>query len=245
MMADVWTVIWKEWRELLRQRQGMRGGVTQILLILGVFGVFLPLQMGRDWVESPTQLMFWAWVPLFLVTAVVADSFAGERERHTLETLLASRLSDRAILFGKISAALGYGFGLAMIGIILGLVVVNLAHGKGELLLYSPIIAVSIIGLMFLGATLAASGGVLVSLRASSVRQAQQTMSIAIILLLFVPIYGAQALPEEWKMALAKLFINADVTQLAFIAMAVLAVIDALLLLAAMARFKRARLILD
>jgi len=33
-----------------------------------------------------------------------------ERERHTLETLLASRLSDRAILFGKNGAAIGYSF---------------------------------------------------------------------------------------------------------------------------------------
>ena len=245
MMADVLTVMWKEWRELLRQRESLRGGIFRILIFVGVFGIFLPLQMGREWVESPRLLMLWAWVPLFLVTTVVADSFAGERERRTLETLLASRLSDRAILFGKMCAALSYGFGLALIGIVLGLVTVNIAHGKGELLLYSPMIAVSIIGLMFLGAGLAASAGVLVSLRASSVRQAQQTMSIAIILLLFVPIYGVQALPENWKMSIAKTFMNADATQLVFIAMTVLAIIDLLLLVAAMARFKRARLILD
>jgi ABC-2 type transport system permease protein len=245
MMADVLTVMWKEWRELLRQRESMRGGIARILIFVGVFGVFLPLQMGREWVESPRLLMLWAWVPLFLVTSVVADSFAGERERHTLETLLASRLSDRSILFGKISAALSYGFGLALIGIVLGLVTVNLVHGKGELLLYSPMIAVSIIGLMFLGAGLAAGAGVLVSLRASSVRQAQQTMTIAIMLLLFVPIYSVQALPENWKMPIAKLFINANTTQLVFIAITVLVVIDILLFVAAMARFKRARLILD
>lgn len=244
-MADVLTVMWKEWRELLRQRESMRGGIMRILIFVGVFGVFLPLQMGREWVESPRLLMLWAWVPLFLVTSVVADSFAGERERHTLETLLASRLSDRSILFGKISAALSYGFGLALIGIVLGLVTVNLVHGKGELLLYSPMIAVSIIGLMFLGAGLAAGAGVLVSLRASSVRQAQQTMTIAIMLLLFVPIYSVQALPENWKMPIAKLFINANTTQLVFIAITVLVVIDILLFVAAMARFKRARLILD
>jgi ABC-2 type transport system permease protein len=116
MIADVWTVIWKEWRELLRQRESMRGGVLRLLIFVGVFGIFLPLQVGREWINSPKLLMLWAWVPLFLVSSVVADGFAGERERHTLETLLASRLSDRAILFGKLGAALSYGFGLAMIG---------------------------------------------------------------------------------------------------------------------------------
>ena len=37
--------------------------------------------------------VMWMWFSLLLVINVVADSFAGERERHTLETLLASRLS--------------------------------------------------------------------------------------------------------------------------------------------------------
>lgn len=245
MITDVWTVIWKEWRELLRQRESMRGGVLRLLIFAGVFGIFLPAQMGREWVESPNLLMLWAWVPLFLVTSVVADAFAGERERHTLETLLASRLSDRAILFGKLGAALSYGFGLAMIGVVLGLVTVNVVYGKGELLLYSPEVAASIVGLSLLGAGLAASAGVLVSLRASSVRQAQQTMSIAIMLLLFVPIYGVQALPNEWKVRLANAFLSTSMMRLLLIVMASLAVLDMILLVAAMARFKRARLILD
>jgi ABC-2 type transport system permease protein len=147
MIADVWTVIWKEWRELLRHREGMRGGVFRLWIFVGVFGIFLPLQMGREWVDSPKLLMLWAWVPLFLVPRGVADAFAGERERHTLETLLASRLSDRAILFGKLGAGLSYGFGLAMIGVVLGLVTVNVVHGKGELRLYSPVVAAGIVGL--------------------------------------------------------------------------------------------------
>lgn len=245
MIADVWTVIWKEWRELLRQRESMRSGILRLLIFVGVFGIFLPLQMGREWVDSPKLLMLWAWVPLFLVTSVVADAFAGERERHTLETLLASRLSDRAILFAKLGTALSYGFGLAMIGVVLGLVTVNVAYGRGELLLYSPIAAAGIVGLSLLGAGLAASAGVLISLRASSVRQAQQTMSIAIMLLLFVPIYGVQALPTEWKTRLVEIFVKLGAIQLALIVMASLALLDIILLVAAMARFKRARLILD
>ena len=73
--------------------------------MIAVFGVFLPLQNGASWVTSPITMVYWAWMPLMLVTGVIADSFAGERERHTLETLLASRLPDRAILLGKVAAA--------------------------------------------------------------------------------------------------------------------------------------------
>ena len=245
MIADVWTVMWKEWKELLVRRGSLRGGMLSLLIFVGVFGILMPLQMGRDWVESPMTLVYWVWVPLFMVTGVIADSFAGERERRTLETLLASRLSDRAILFGKVGAAVSYGWGLTLISLLLGLVTVNLAQGHGELLLYPLLIGLGIVVLSLLGAGLAAGAGVLVSLRASTVRQAQQTLSIAIMLLLFVPIFGAQALLVEWRARLARMLMAADVTKIVLIVVAVLAVLDIGLLMAAMARFQRERLILD
>jgi ABC-2 type transport system permease protein len=245
MITDVWTVMWKEWKELLVQRGSLRGGRLSLLILVGLLGVFLPWQTGRDWVESPVVLVYSAYIPLFLVMSVIADSFAGERERQTLETLLASRLSDRAILFGKVGAAVGYGWGLTLISLLLGLVTVNLAHGRGELLLYPPAVGLGIVGFSLLGAGLVASAGVLVSLRASSVRQAQQTLSIAIMLLLFVPIFGGQALPAEWRARLAQALVVADVTKILLTVVAVLAILDMALLAAAMIRFQRARLILD
>jgi len=43
MIADVWTVMWKEWKELLVRRGSLRGGVLSLLIFVGVFGVFMPL----------------------------------------------------------------------------------------------------------------------------------------------------------------------------------------------------------
>src|SRR5688572_30714367 len=102
-MNDAWWIARKEWRELLGQggMQGRQG----MLLFLGAFGLLLPLMNGRAWIESPLLAVTWSWVPMFLVMTVIADAFAGERERHTLETLLATRLSEPAILFGKMGAA--------------------------------------------------------------------------------------------------------------------------------------------
>lgn len=244
-MADVRTVMWKEFKELLQYRGNLRGGTIGLLVLVGVFGIFLPLQFGRQWVESPISLVYWAWVPLFLVVSVIADSFAGERERHTLETLLASRLSDRAILFGKVAAAVGYGWGLTMIGLVLGLVTVNVANAGGGLLIYPPVTGVGILVLSLLTAGLAASAGVLVSLRATSVRQAQQTLSIAIMVLLFVPIFGIQALPQAWQARLAQALTGLDVNTVVPIVLLILIVLDAVLLAMSVARFQRARLILD
>jgi ABC-2 type transport system permease protein len=246
VIADVWTVLWKEWKQLtLRQGRGLGRGLLGTLMIPLVFGIFLPWQTGREWVTSPAVLIYWAWVPLFLVSSVVADSFAGERERHTLEALLASRLSDRAILLGKLAAAVSYGWGVTMVSLLLGLVTVNLAHGRGELLLYPAEIAAGIVLLSFLGAGLMASIGVLVSLRSPTVRQAQQVMSLATMALLFGVIYGFRALPPALQEALLRPLLRVGATQVVLLAATVLILLDVVFLVAAIARFQRARLTLD
>jgi ABC-2 type transport system permease protein len=243
MISDVVTVMWKEWKEILLQ--GGRRGTWNLLLFVGIFGLFMPWQFGPAWVTSPVSLIYWAWVPLFLVTVVIADSFAGERERHTLETLLATRLPDRAILLGKVGTAVVYGWGLAMVSMLVGLVTVNVLHGRSELLLYSPGVGVSIVVLSLLAAGLAAGAGVLISLRASTVRQAQQTLSLVIMAVLFVPIYGVQALPTEIRKRIVEGFAQAGATQTILVVMLILTLLDIGLLAAAIARFQRARLILD
>lgn len=246
MIADILTLMWKEVKEMPYLRGGLRGGKMGLLIFIGVFGIFMPLQSGPEFVSSPIALIYWAWVPFLMVSSVIADSFAGERERHTLETLLASRLSDRAILFGKIAAAIVYGWGLTLGCILLGLVTVNIAHGKGHLLLYPVPIAIGIVVLPFLLSWLASGMGVLVSLRASTVRQAQQAFSIG-FLVLFIPLFLIPALPEDWKMRIAQAVMatNFNVNILLAIVTAIIALLDIGLVAAAMARFKRARLILD
>jgi ABC-2 type transport system permease protein len=244
-MSDTWTVFQKEVKELILMREGLRRGGFAILVFVAVFGIFLPLQMGRDWIENPTTLLLWAWAPLFLVTGVIADAFAGERERHTLETLLATRLSDRSILVGKVLAAIAYGWGQALLSLVLGVITVNLAVRSGQFLFYSPLALAGILILSFLGGGLAAGAGILVSLRAATVRQAQQTLSIAVMIIFFGLIYGIRALPVSWQSALTRLLPGNGMTGPIVGTVVILFVLDAGLLLAALARFQRARLILD
>lgn len=249
MIADIWTIMWKEWRELLLARGTGRGGIVRLAIMVAIFGVFIPLQTGRNWVTSPTTLVFWAWVPLFLVVGVVADAFAGERERHTLETLLASRMPNRSILFGKVLAAVSYGWGLTMASLLVGLVSVNVAFGHGELLLYPAQVALAGTVLGFLAALLAASGGVLVSLRAATVRQAAQTMSIAVVATVWVPVGIVSILPRLFPqvspLQVQAFLTNLNWTAVLAVAGVVLALVDGVLLAAGLARFQRARLILD
>jgi ABC-2 type transport system permease protein len=98
-MTDIKTILWKEFRELFQARQGLfgRGGWISIAITVGLLGVLIPVQAGEGWVSNPLHMVWWVWVPFLMVTYIVTDTFAGERERHTLETLLASRLSDKTI----------------------------------------------------------------------------------------------------------------------------------------------------
>jgi len=244
MISDIITIIWKEIRELILQRSGLRGGGIGLLIVLVVFGVLIPLQSGPDWLTSSTTILLWAWVPFILVNSVVADSFAGERERHTLETLLASRLSDRAILIGKICSAIAYGWGITLFGILVALVVINVAFNSGNLLFFPLPNGLAIFIFSFLVAWLAAGLGVLVSLRASSVRQAQQTLSLAFLVFL-IPLLLLPLLPQNMQINVSIALKAFDFQSAALIAGAALLVIDLVLLGMANLRFKRARLILD
>jgi ABC-2 type transport system permease protein len=245
MIADIRTVMWKESKELLIKRGSPHGGLVGILVLVGIFGILLPWQMGRQWVGSPLVLMYSILIPLTMLMNVIADSFAGERERHTLETLLASRLSDRAILFGKVGAAMAYGWGATLLSLALGLITVNLTHASGRLLLYPTAIGLGAMGLSLLTAGFAAYVGVLASLRAATVRQAQQSLGIITLILIFVPLVGAHVLPAGVRVHILEWGKTAGMTRILLLAMAVLGILDVGLFAAAMVRFRRARLILD
>lgn len=245
MITDTWTVMWKEWKELLTLQAGLRGGKYGLFLLIVILGVFLPWQQGRFWVEVPAFLLVWTWYPLFLVAAVTADSFAGERERHTLETLLASRLSDRDILLGKLFAMVSYGWSITLVCWLVGLVTVNVTSGSEKLLLYPLNTVLGFFALTFLSAGLGAGAGILVSLKASTVRQAQQSLTLTIMALLLVPVFGLQLLPDTWAEWLYTTVSEWDLTSVVLAGIGALTLIDATLIAVSMGRFKRSRLISD
>jgi ABC-2 type transport system permease protein len=245
MIADIWTVMWKEWKELLQARGSRRSSLWLILMNVGIFGAFMPWQFGLQWLNSLWTVFWMLFVASFWTTNVIADSFAGERERRTLETLLASRLSNRAILFGKYTAALGYVGGQMLICLLLGAVVVSLAHGDGQFLFYRPSVGLGAAGAGLLGAGLVAGLGILISLRAPTVRQAQQMLLIPLTVVLILPSFGTMLLPADLQARFFQWLMEADVTGVVLGALAVLLVIDAALLAGALARFQRAKLILD
>src|SRR5437868_1222702 len=138
MIDDIKTVMWKEWRENILSQRGSSKSMTwfRIAFMIAVFGVFIPFRSGPRYVESAFSLFVPSFIPVLMIIGIVTDSFAGERERHTLETLLASQLSDEAILIGKMVTAVLFGFAVSVVILGLGLVGVNLSPGHDHFLMF-------------------------------------------------------------------------------------------------------------
>ena len=243
MLYDIFTITSKELKEIFVQRGSLRSGFSNLLIVIAIIGVLFPMQYGQDWVRSPVGLITTAWLPMFMSMGLIADAFAGERERNTLETLLSTRLSDQAILYGMMLAAIIYGSGITLVAMIVGAITVNLTFpGAG---FYPLPMFLGAIGFSLLGMVLVSGIGVQVSLHASNVRQAYQRMSLGFMVLWLPLILGPQFLPDETMRGILNFLQRLNLTQAALIAAGALLVIDAVLIGLANARFQRSRLILD
>jgi ABC-2 type transport system permease protein len=234
-MSDMGTMIWKEWKDFLWS--GGRSDLLRPLMNIAVLGVILPLSFKQRWIDlDPAPVLIILFTPLMFVTLLIGDAIAGERERHTLETLLASRISDRAILLGKVLVTVGYNWGMTFFCLLLGAVVVNWSSVPGQWLFYEPINLFAVVLVLgFLTSLLAASGGVLISLKSATVRQASQTMVLGIMVLVLAVAMIVRLLPPS-------VIASLTTSQMVLIVMLVLVVLDAILLAAALVSFRRSRL---
>ncbi len=243
MIYDISTIAQKELKEILVQRGSLRSGLTNIMITLGIIGILFPLQWGVEWVRSPIGLVSVIWLPLFMAMGVIANSFAGERERNTLETLLASRLSDQAILFGKMTSAVTYSVTLGLLGLLLGAATVNMQFpGAG---FYPPALFLGALGFSLLASLLISGLGVLISLRAENVRQAYQRMSLGFLVLWLPLILGPQFLPESAKAQVNAWLMGLNLSQLLIGFTVLIVAADLILIGLAMSRFKRSRLMAE
>jgi ABC-2 type transport system permease protein len=241
-MSDVQAVIWKEWREILRMSGNKRGAIARHIFSVGIIGVIWPWQFGLAFVRDGLGVVLAAITAMIYVAGSSPDSIAGERERHTLETLLASRLPDRAILLGKMITMIQFGCATALVMLIIGLMTVNVFHGEGELLFMTPTQLLTAATFTPLAAGLTAAIGVHVSLRAKTVKQAQQTLSTAMLVVLFVPVIAMSAIPHEWRARFMTQLHSQRALVIGGMAVAML-IVQIILFWLAMLRFRRDRLV--
>jgi len=246
MIEDIRTMMWKEFRSLLRY-QGRRSQLVFSLLTPLIMAVYLPWELGEKWASGYFSLFVSMIIPMMVCGIAVPDSFAGERERHTLETLLASRLPDRAILFAKMLISVMLSLGLTLVILLLSLVTLNIVHRESGLIFYRPMVIFANLIFSLAFALFATELGVLFSLRSPTVQQAQQTLFS--VLMLPPMLLGFAAMIIMGMADGAEIFrelvstLNAD--QIVWIVIGVFVLINAGLLVLDLTRFQRAKLVLD
>ncbi len=225
--SRILAVIWKDWREAMRGTWMLAptaflvayfGVVLPSLLILiakATGEVFIPVNLPIP-LKVPSiggelsRSIYFAFTavipPLFLViplaisTMLAADGFAGERERGTMELLLAAPLSERELLMGKVLSALLPGIASSWLTFMLMVPIVNvMSHDIFEGIWFPPGVEWYLIVLLIspLYSFLAISLTCALSSRVKSVKEAQQGAGI-----LIVPLLVAVVAQTFWGMVL-------------------------------------------
>ncbi len=240
MLVDIAVVLRKELHEILFPDGRFLAGARNVFIIVGIAGLLFPLQAGPEWFTSWLSVST-ACFPIILVLNYTADAFAGERERHTLETLLATRLDERAILIGKVLAIVAYGWALVLACQPIATIGVNVVYREHAFLFYRPAILASIVVMSFLVSLLICTIGVLVSLTAPTVRSAGQRMLLPFLGVVVAPSIVPYVVERmHWERQFAEL------TPGMFVALTgvVCAVVSGVCLAVGIRRFTRERVVL-
>lgn len=185
-LAGAWVIARREIRDQLRD--------WRILTPIIILTLFFPLlmnftaQQAVDFVARygapvigdrliPFLLMVVGFFPISISLVIALESFAGERERLSLEPLLATPLSDLELYFGKMLASVVPPLSAAYMGILVYLLGLFLRLDWRP----EPVLLIQILALTTVQAIVMVSGAVVISSQTTSVRAANLLASFIIV----------------------------------------------------------------
>ncbi len=189
---------WKRWWEgtLLITRREVRDQLRDWRIVLPIVGLtlFFPLLMnatakamvnfvaryGADIVAErlfPFLMMVVGFFPASISLVVALESFAGERERRTMEPLLVAPLSDAQLYVGKLLAVLFLPLTVSYVGVGVYVLGLHLVTGWWP----SAILLGMVLLLTTVQAVMMVSAAVVISTQATSVRAANLLASLVIV----------------------------------------------------------------
>jgi uncharacterized membrane protein SpoIIM required for sporulation/ABC-type transport system involved in multi-copper enzyme maturation permease subunit len=135
---------------------------------------------GADVVAArfiPFLLMIVGFFPLTVSLVIALESFAGETERHSIEPLLGTPLSDRQLYLGKLIASLAIPLAASYLGVIVYLVGIY----RTTTWRATPDFLLLVMVLTAVQAVVMVSGAVVVSTQTTSVRAANLLASFIVV----------------------------------------------------------------
>jgi ABC-2 type transport system permease protein len=200
---QITAVVWKEWHEIFRLDQGARPILFR-LTIAGAFIVAFAWRKGADFGRDASSILLLMEFTILPTLPLPPDAFAGERERHTLETLLASSIHDWAIYFGKFFAILGIGVGFAVLACIIDVLVIAVRFSGWRLTDLSPAVLASGLALGALSAAIVVGFGILISMHSRTVRSANVLLGWTLVGLFLLGSNAFRSLAAQWAPSIAR-----------------------------------------
>jgi ABC-type Na+ efflux pump permease subunit len=176
---------------------------------------------------TPTQVMIYIMAmyffsPFFLIIPIMAssvtgaDSFAGEKERKTIEALLATPISDTEMLLGKVLVSFIPAMVITLVSFFVYAIIVDVTTFSlfGSLLLPNLVWIIMILGVAPTLALCSVGLTVIISSKVKGFKEAQQ---ISVVLLLpvlgivFAQISGLMILGPEMLAALIGILALVDI----------------------------------
>lgn len=185
-LKPVWVVTRREMRDQLRDWR-----IVVPIVILTLFFPFLmnfTAQQVLGFVEQyganllaerfiPFLLMIVGFFPITVSLVIALESFAGETERHSIEPLLSSPLSDGQLYLGKLLASLVP----PVLASYLGVLVYMIGIYRTTTWRPAPDFLILVLILTFVQALVMVSGAVVVSTQTTSVRAANLLASFIVV----------------------------------------------------------------
>ncbi len=172
----------KDVMEWLADRDSRRGFAIQAVIFILLIGIFVPWTTPSIWRSPGEVVLLYVVFPSLIASMLSADAFAGEKERHTLESLLATPLTDTELFLDKVAAAVGLSVAVCILAVIAGVLVLLLKALYSPVLLPSVFQCISVIVASFTAALTIAVLAVLVSSRVSVARSAQQIVQVVFLM---------------------------------------------------------------
>jgi len=196
-------------------RRELRDTLTdwRLLVPLGLLALALPLLVSAaalalirftEQLELAIQIIPFAillvgFLPAGFSLILALESFAGERERNTLETLLAMPLSDRELYLAKLIAALALPLIGALLSQVVFGVVMLLFAPDVALVAFHPLRLLLLLALVLTMAMVMVSGAVIISSHVTTVRAASLLSSLILVpLALLVQVIAFLIVGNHW-----------------------------------------------
>jgi ABC-2 type transport system permease protein len=183
--------------------------------------------LGLVYFLAPMYLI----LPLMVASVIAADSFAGEKERKTLEALLYTPTSDRELLVAKMLSAMVPAVTIAWVGFLLYSVTANVAAWSTMGRIFFPNLMWVVLAIWVAPAVAGLGLGitVLVSARAETFQEAYQLGGVVVLPILLLVVGQATGVLyfSSWMVLVLGLFFW---------------IVDAVLLTLGARRFRRSEL---